>query len=254
MNNVIKVLSNEGSAGKTIISILLASVYQRAGVPLAKFVCDKHHQEFVSVYGERDKGDLVADSLQDPIKGVKFFDVREEAKESINNLRKVGTTDILEDHPADSIDEQNQFTSIESFLKPYAMLKKTLYYVVPVVSDKSIKSIEALIDQLDGITTNVVRFIFVFNQGAMNLNGNSKAVMSSYNSNSKIQDLEAKGLVSHITIATELTESAVNVIKSINYDDIITQANEGTIEFFDQILLEEIFDNFQNDFKEIIKL
>lgn len=248
-NKVIKVISNEGSVGKTICSLLVAGIFKNMGKPLAKFILDKHHQELLHVHGEYSKGELVEIGKQDAIKGVAHFDVREDGRRSIDNIGSPAFkgVDILEDHPADGIDEQNKFPSMETYVKVHKAVKREIIYIVPIATaDKSIASAEALISTFEGIDIPNIKFLFVFNEGLMGKN--KKEVQQAFGKSAIIQEMIAQGQASTITISVKLEQSAVNLIKSKTFEQLRKMNDEGKLELFDWVLLDELINDFERDF------
>jgi len=246
---VIAVTGNEGSVGKTIIGLLSSGIFKYLDIPLAKFTLDKHHQELLHVYGEYSKGVLTDIDKQDPIKGVAHFDVREDGRKSIDIIGQAGLkgVDILLDYPADGIDEINKLPSIESYVKVHKMMKRDILYIVPIVTvDKSIASAEALISTFDGIDTENIKFLFVFNEGL--IGKNKKDVHQAFAKSATIQDMIAQGQASTMTIRTKLEPSAVALIKSKTLDQLKKMNDEGKIDLFDWCLIEELVNDFEKDF------
>lgn len=257
MSNVFKVISNEGSVGKTLIALSIASYYQKAGKPLAKFVCDHSLQDLATAYGMYKKGELLSDEQQEPIAGVKYFDTRTDAKELINNLTKYKDIDILEDHKADSLDEQNSFSSgIAPFIKAYTYTKNTLWYVVPVgTADKSLQSIKVLAETFRGINTgNTVKFLFVLNHGMMEVNDTTKKVMKAYADSDAVAELKATGNAFEMSMRTVLDEAQVKLLKTKSFNQILELGEKGEIDLFERLALDEHFEQFHSDFSQIVGL
>lgn len=246
---VINIISNEGSIGKTILSLLVAGVCKNLGVRLAKFTLDKHHQELLTVHGQYSKGQLLDISKQDPIEGVAHFDVREDGRKSIDILgvAELKEVDILLDNPADGIDEQNKLPSQESYVKIHKAMKRDILEIVPIATaDKSIASAEAMISTFEGIDIENIHFLFVFNEGLMGKN--KKEVHQAFANSKIIQDMIATGQASTITIRTKLEPSAVALIKSKTFEQLRKMNDEGKMDLFDWVVLDELINDFERDF------
>jgi hypothetical protein len=246
---IINIISNEGSVGKTILSLLVAGVYKNLGMKLAKFTLDKHHQELLAVHGQYSKGQLVDIEKQDPIEGVAHFDVREDGRKSIDilGIAELKEVDILLDNPADGIDEQNKLPSQEAYVRVHKAMKRDILEIVPIATaDKSIASAEAMISTFDSIDIENIHFLFVFNEGL--IGKNKKDVHQAFKNSQIIQDAIANGQASTITIKTKLEPSAVALIKSKTFEQLKKMNDEGKINLFDWVLLDEMINDFERDF------
>lgn len=245
------VISNSGNVGKSIISLTIAGEYQFEKVDVAKFVLDKHHQELLKAYGTKNKGKLVDN--QHAVSGVEIFDVREDGAKSITNLNRsdINGVDILEDYPADGIDELNKLPSIEIFVKAHERKKYDLWYIVPIASKtKCIESAEAIIETFNGVESDIVNFIFVFNDGLMGKD--KKEAHEAFAKSSVIQEAISSGKAHTMTMKTMLRESTVDIIKGKQLSEI--EAMAETMDYFDYILLEEHFNDFRKQFLKIVDI
>lgn len=245
------VISNSGNVGKTITSLSVAGTYQHEKVELAKFVLDKHHQELLKVYGTKNKGKL--SETQNALTGVEFFDVREDGAKSISNLSRtdINGKDQLEDYPGDGIDELNKLPSIELMVKAHERKNYELWYVVPIASKtKCIESAEAIIETFNGVDTESVHFIFVFNDGLMGKD--KKDAHDAFTKSAIIQEAIASGKAHTMTMKTKLRESTVDIIKGKPLAEIESMAD--SLDYFDYLLLEEHFHDFRKQFLKIIDI
>lgn len=255
-HSVIKNITNEGSLGKTMIAAVEAGIVRRKEIPVALFACDHARQDLVTSYGSRTKGEL--DEVQDPSNGVLFIDSRYYADELIDNLDKYDTL-IIEDHKADSLDEQNaKHKSPAAFVRDYETSDKILWYFVPVATNpKSIDSLNVVANTFRGININrTVQFVFVLNKGLMHAQGGDRQiaeVMKAYNECEAVKEMIASGNAYEIIIDDQLSVEAATIVKTNSLDQIIAMKKAKQIGKFDYGTIMGLFETFEEQFFGVFK-
>lgn len=255
--SVFKNISNEGSLGKTTITLTEVGLLENVGIKSIKVACDHSRQDFVTAYGTRTKGEL--DEEQDPAKGVGFIDSRTDADKLINNLTKYNGSLIIEDHKADSLDEQNEiYPSARSYVRTYEDEDRVLWYFVPIgTADKSMDTIDVIANTFRGINRNdAVQFVFVINKGMMKAKGKKKEVdkvMAAYNSSESLKELKETGNVHEIIMEAQLSEGMISAIKNNPFSKFPELKKSNKLELFDYQIMMEHFENFEDQFFQIFQ-
>ncbi|SDK23512.1 hypothetical protein SAMN05192566_0741 [Methylophilus rhizosphaerae] len=169
---VFLILTDEGSATKSTIADLIISGYRNAGKTIAKFDGDIQHQTTFKKYG---------DGTDNPITGCVPFDIETDNQIILNSIG-IDADAILIDLPARAVEiTQNLFSDIETFYKAYEQFNCELNVVIPVVSDKSIISVNNIYNTVSSIDfEDTVRMLLIKNVGYMKFRNNLFEVNSLY--------------------------------------------------------------------------
>lgn len=104
MKRIVPIISQKGGVGKSTFSRGLVDVARGAGIPTGAFDADGGVGQLLAHYGERDPGGAYVQP-QDPLRGVAFFDVRDEyARELLVNVVDTPAQLIVIDLPGGSMD------------------------------------------------------------------------------------------------------------------------------------------------------
>lgn len=203
MKKLIMTISNEGSAGKTMIAKLIKEALMRRGIPHATYLCDKDHTELIQTYGDE----------------VKFFDLREDSEALINSLAE-DVEYILVDFPASSYDELYKiFGSMKVFIGSFAAFDAKPYFATPVATDKSILSINRLASLLQDVDDSF-NIVYVMNEGLMK---NKGEIYEAFDSNPNVTQQLADGTACQVSITTKFTPNFSNIVKKEKLREYLTK-------------------------------
>lgn len=228
---VILTISNEGSASKTTIAKLIKEAYIYHKVDHLTLLCDKDHTELLETYGSKD---------------VQSFDIRTN-KEAFINCSLETSSDVIADFPASSIDELYRvFGDMNAFIESFKAFGAMLYFVVPVISDKSILSIERFAELLEGIDDGY-QFVFVLNEGLMT---NKNAITQAFHANKFVKSSIADWKAQVVTINTIFTSGFSQIVKTQKLRQFLTQKSNP----MDKILMMNLLNSTDTQFAKVFGL
>lgn len=196
-------ISNAGSEGKTTIAKAIKETLIHNSISHSTYLCDKDHIELLKTYGSE----------------VTIFDIRQD-KDTLINALGDDVEIILVDFPAASIDElTNVFGSMQTFIDSFGVFEAVPVFIIPVVSDKSIQSIDRLSALLEGVQGGF-EFVFVLNEGLMT---SKDAVHLAFNNNQSVQTAISNGKAKTVTISTKFTPAFSELVKTQRLRQALTQ-------------------------------
>ncbi|HVI40149.1 MAG TPA: hypothetical protein VM577_05775 [Anaerovoracaceae bacterium] len=158
------------SGGATTTMKSLVEAYNKRGLPIAKFATDSKHNQLQISYGQKDeKGGLLP--VQDPILGVKKFDIRQNDGSLADSIFSVGC-DVLVDMQSDTQDIFLEITQgdVNNFLInfiPDMGVKWEIYILGQMIDlDKSFTERTAELNMFSEVALDVsIKFIHIFPRG-----------------------------------------------------------------------------------------
>ena len=230
MKRMLKTISNEGSSGKSMIAKLIKETLMNHGVAHSTYLCDKDHIELVKTYGAE----------------VTMFDIRQD-KETLINALGDAVDYVLVDFPAASIDELvNVFGSMQTFIDSFAVFDAEPTFVIPVVSDKSIQSIQRLSNILRGVQGGY-QFIFVINEGLMS---NKASIMESFTNDTAVQSALNSGIAHTVTISTKFTPNFAELVRTEKLRSLLTTK----LSPMDKVLMIDLLKKSDDQFSKVLGL
>lgn len=234
---VFLLLTDEGSATKSTIADLIINGYLNAGKTIAKFDGDIQHQTTFKKYG---------DGTDNPITGCGLFDIEQDSQIILNSIG-IEADAILIDLPARAVEiTQNIFSDIETFYKAFEQFDCELNIVIPVVSDKSLISVNNIYNTLSSIDfDNTVKIVLVKNVGYMKFRNNLFEVNSLYERD--IKAITSKGNLEIVETEIKTVYDSKGILevqlKSANINTVIKSKQDITT----QVILGSI----KNDIKQL---
>lgn len=224
-------ISNAGSEGKSTIAKAIKETMLNHGTKHTTYLCDKDHVELLRTYGS----------------DVTLFDIRQDKDTLINSLDDDADF-ILVDFPAASIDELvNVFGSMQSFVDSFEVFNAVPVFIIPVVSDKSIQSINRLHELLEDVKGEY-EFLFVMNEGLMT---NKDAIKEALANNGKAKDSLEAGKAQVVTISTKFTSAFSEVVKSQKLRESLAKNNLKPME---KVLLLDFLKKTDEQFTKVLGL
>jgi len=216
------VVSNQGSVGKTIFSIALATYLRQKG-QVAVFTLDNNNQELSNVLGNKAAGKSVPPKDDDPLTGVGYYDYRTNAQEGIRTVRKFKGINVVRDNPADSIDHQSvmgDFAEQVESLKD--MNKKAVYFVMgsSMKCPKSYVSLNNLLKSADELDYGNIEIVSVLNYGMLKATNQVESFNEAYNQSKAVESLKQTGKFHELFIKTKLEEKDALIMKQYTLEKI----------------------------------
>lgn len=203
MKHVIMTISNEGSSTKSTTAKYIKEVLMRRGIKHKTYLCDKDHTELIDTYGDE----------------VQYFNIRDD-HEALINILDDDVEYIIVDFPASSLDELYKvFKSMQAFVQTFSMFGALAYFVLPVISDKSMLSINRLGSLLQGVTVPTEK-IYVLAEGAMK---NTGEVTEGFNTNENVKAQLEDGTATVVTLKTMFTPNFSQIVKKEKLRDFLTK-------------------------------
>lgn len=254
----IEVVSNNGSVGKTILSIVIAEYFRRKG-QIALFTLDNNNQELSNVYATVQKGKRILPENDDALTGVGYYDFRTNADEGIRNLRKYKGIHVLKDYPADSIDAQCAMGDFARQVKAYKGMNKKIVYFVMGSSMKCIKSFASLNELLSSspdIDYSNIEIVIALNEGMLKATKEYDKFFQAYNLSDDVKELKAKCRVHELFILTQLDEKDVSVIKKYTISKIQELDDNASeeVDYFMRLNSENVYEEIFNQLDKLVPL
>jgi hypothetical protein len=203
MKRVYMTISNEGSSTKSTTAKYIKEMLMRRGLRHKTYLCDKDHTELIDTYGDE----------------VQYFNIRDD-HEALINILGDDVEHIIVDFPASSLDELYKvFKSMQAFVQTFMMFGAIPYFVLPVISDKSMLSINRLGSLLSGVAAPT-RKIYVLAEGAMKNQGEvHEAFSKNESANSQYED----GSATIVTLKTIFTPNFAQIVKKEKLREFLTK-------------------------------
>lgn len=223
-------ISNAGSEGKTTLAKAIKEMLIHNGISHSTLLGDKDHIELLKTYGASE---------------VKMFDIRQD-KDTLINALADDVEVILVDFPASSIDEVvRTFGSMEEFVSALSQFNTVPTFATPVVSDKSIQSIDRLIMLCKGIQDNY-EYLFVLNEGLMA--ANKDAVTHAFNSNKAIAAVIESGKAQTATLKVKFTPTLAEIVRTKK----LREALKEDMKPMERILLTSFLRETETQFSKVL--
>ena len=225
-------ISNAGSEGKSTIAKAIKEAMLNHGTKHSTYLCDKDHIELLKTYGSQ----------------VKLFDIRKDKETLINSLADE-VDFILVDFPAASIDElDNVFGSMQEFVSALEAFEVSPVFIVPVVSDKSLQSIDRLGELLSEVTGEY-EYVYVLNQGLMT---NKDTITEAFNSNKTALKALDDAIGKVVTITTKFTPAFAELVKTQMLRQTLT--NNTGLKPMEKVLLIDFLKKTDDQFQKVFSL
>jgi hypothetical protein len=218
-DNVIMVASNNGNVGKSTFAETFIEIvdFFNKKTPNRLFSreyysFDKDHTNSIFKFGNRDsKGNLIENSKQDPITGIKLLDIDEKGA-FLNILSGTGHNKIA-DFPARGIDPllQKAFNGdVQAWIDTIKNNKHIPFIVIPYVSTKCSATVERVTTLLSGVETNLpIHIVMFLNKG---FHKNDSDVERMYLEDENVRELKSKYIFTEI-------------VNDVQFDDTIIAKN-----------------------------
>lgn len=231
MKKLIMTISNEGSSTKSTTAKYIKETFMRRGISHATYLCDKDHRELIDTYGDE----------------VKYFNIREDHEALINILAE-DFEYIIVDFPASSFDELYKiFGDMQTFLDSFTMFNALPIFAVPIISDKSILSVDRLASLLKGVESTY-EIIYVLAESAMK---NKGEVHLAFNNNEHASKQIADGIAKVITITTKFTPNFASIVKKEKLRDFLTKTGTSPM---DKVLMFSLTREIDSQFSSALGL
>ena len=229
--------SNEGDQGKTTLLKLLNEALLRRNVKKAIYQGDPDHLELMNSYPGQ----------------VTLFDSRSD-RDGIITAIDNDADHVLIDLPAGSIITfYNIFKDMNSFFKVFEMANALPIFMIPVVSVKSLGSVDKVSELLEG-TTGEYKIVYCLNEGLM---PDIKEVTKAFQENDTVKRNLASGIAQVMKITTIFTASFAEIVNNDMLRASLTASTSATgkrIGLMDKALMHDLLRKTDDQFEQIFDL
>lgn len=235
--NVYMTTSNEGDQGKTTWLKLLIEALMRRNVKLAIYQGDPDHLELMNSYPGQ----------------VQLFDSKTD-RDGIVTAIDNDAEHVAIDLPAGSvIVSYNIFKDMNSFLRVFEMANALPIFLIPVVSVKSLSSVEK-VSELMRDSTGEYKIVYCLNEGLM---PDIKEVTKAFEQNMTVKENIVKGIAKVMKITTIFTPQFAEIVDNDMLRASLTATTSSSgkrITLMDKALMHDLLRKTDDQFEEIFDL